>query len=301
MPFPSRPPSTREDNRRAALEMFGAAAGFALMAALAHGLRDELPWPLVAFARCAAMLAVMAVVLAVRRAPLVLLGNRVLWFRSIFGVLGLLTTFYCLSRMPVADTVVIFAMSPLWIALITARLDGAPTPPSNWLHLALGIGGVLVMERPSFSADSLPLAVAVAGSVAVAVAMVSLSRTHDYPRETVVMHFSLFATAVTLALTLAGLVAVPPAAGPFLPSRLPVLAAMGVCGTAGQLLMTAAYRKGRPTLMALVGLSQIVMAAGLDAAVFGHAVDAPKAAGMALIVAGITLHARGGGTVPQGG
>ena len=294
MPSPSRPQPSRDDNRRAALAMFGAAAGFALMAALAHGLRGDLPWPVVAFARCAAMLAVMAGVLAARRAPLVLLGNRTLWLRSVFGTLGLLTTFYCLSRMPVADTVVIFAMSPLWIVLITARLDRAPTPPATWLHLALALSGVLLMERPSFSADSLPLAVALAGSVAVAVAMVSLSRTHDYPQETVVTHFSLFATLATLALALSGAGGTLPA-GAWSPARhLPVLAAMGVCGTAGQLLMTAAYRRGRPSLMALVGLSQIVMGAGLDAAVFGHGVDAPKAAGMALIVLGITLNARRG-------
>lgn len=300
MPSPVRPQPSREDNRRAALAMFGAAAGFALMAALAHGLRGDLPWPVVAFARCAAMLAVMAGVLAARRAPLVLLGNRALWLRSVFGTFGLLTTFYCLSRMPVADTVVIFAMSPLWIALITARLDRMPTPPSTWFHLALALSGVLLMERPSFSADSLPLAVALAGSVAVAVAMVSLSRTHDYPHVSVVTHFSLFATLATLALALSDAGGAPPA-GAWAPARhLPVLAAMGVCGTAGQLLMTAAYRRGRPTLMALVGLSQIVMGAGLDAAVFHHGVDAPKAAGMTLIVLGITLNARGGAAETAG-
>ena len=40
---------------------------------------------------------------------------------------------------------------------------------------------------------------------------------------------------------------------------------------------------------------------GAPAKAHPPAADAPKAAGMALIVAGITLHARGGGTVPQGG
>ncbi len=281
---------TPHDNRRASLAMGGAALGFALMAALAHGMRAELPWPVVAFARCLAMLLVMAVLLSVRRAPLVLLGNRALWLRSLFGTLGLLTTFYCLSRMPVADTVVIFAMSPIWIAVIMARMGHGRVTRATWLHLALAIGGVLVMQRPSFSVDSLPLAVAVAGSVAVAAAMVSLSLTRDYPRETVVMHFSLCATLATLLLSAAVLDRLPPVPGGAPLRYAALLAAMGCCGTAGQLLMTAAYQRGRPTLMALVGLSQIVMGAAFDVALFGHPMDLFKGLGILLIGLGIGLN-----------
>ncbi len=285
---PRKQDETRRNNRQAALAMAGAAFGFACMSALAHGLRHDLPWPVVAFVRCLVMALVMVAVLWRSGAPLVVAGNSTLWLRSVFGTLGLLSTFYSISRLPVTDTVVIFAMSPLWIAVIMAVLERAKPPAASLAHITMALGGVWLMERPSFSAESLPLLLAVAGSVAVAVAMVSLSRTRDYPRETVVMHFSGFSTVVTLALSLPH---APLLAGVFGGNtHWFLLGAIGVTGTLGQLLMTAAYQKGRPTLVSVVGLSQIVFGAVFDVAIFGHRVDGWKVAGIALIVAGITLH-----------
>jgi drug/metabolite transporter (DMT)-like permease len=285
---PMNAPSPR-DNRSAALLMVGAVFGFATMSALAHGLRADLPWPVVAFARSFVMLFVAAVLLWWTGAPLVLRGNAALWVRSLFGSMGVLLTFYAVSRLPVTDTIVLFATSPIWITLILALLGEAKPAPYAWLHILLAVGGVWVMYRPAFDAAALPLLLALAGAVAVAIAMVGLSLSRDYPHVTIVAHFSAVASLVTLAVSLPVFDA-GTAAALVVPRNLGALLALGAAGTASQLLMTAAYRRGNATLVALVGLTQIVFAAIYDIVLFGHTPDAWKALGVALIALGIVLN-----------
>ncbi len=277
------------DNRTAALQMVGAVFCIATLAALAHGLRNDLPWQIIACARSAVTLAVALVLLCWTGAPLVIRGNTALWVRSLFGSMGLLLTFYSVSRLPVTDTIVLFATTPIWITLILALLGEARPAPGAWLHILLAVGGVWVMYRPTFDAAALPLLLALAGAVAIAVAMVGLSLSRDYPHVSIVAHFTGTATLVTLALS------VPVFnAGTFaalaVPRNAAALLAIGTAGTVSQLLMTAAYRRGNATLVALAGLTQIIFGAVYDIALFGHTPDAWKALGMGMIALGIALN-----------
>ncbi len=269
--------------------MVGAVFGFATMSALAHGLRGDLPWPVIAFARSLVTLVVAAVLLWWTGAPLVMRGNAALWMRSLFGSVGLLLTFYAVSRLPVTDTIVLFATSPIWITLILRLLGEARPAPHAWLHILLAVGGVYVMYRPRFDAAALPLLLALAGAVAVAIAMVGLSLSRDYRHVTIVAHFSGVATLVTLVVSLPVLDAVT-AAALVVPRNAAALLALGVAGTVSQLLMTAAYRRGNATLVALVGLTQIIFGAAYDILLFGHMPDIWKAFGVVLIALGIVLN-----------
>ena len=281
-------PSPRE-NRSAAILMIGAVFGFATMSALAHGLRADLPWQVIAFSRSLVTLAVALALLLWRRRPLVLRGNTALWMRSLFGTMGLLLTFYSVSRLPVTDTIVLFATSPIWITLILAVLGEAKPAPQAWLHILLAVGGVWVMYRPRFDAALLPLLLALAGAVAVAIAMVGLSLSRDYPHLSIVTHFSGVATLVTLAVSVPVLDA-GTASALAVPRHAAALLGLGTAGTVSQLLMTAAYRRGSATLVALVGLTQIIFGAVYDIALFGHMPDGWKAVGVAMIALGIVLN-----------
>ena len=281
-------PSPRE-NRSAAILMIGAVFGFATMSALAHGLRADLPWQVIAFSRSLVTLAVALALLLWRGRPLVIRGNTALWMRSLFGTMGLLLTFYSVSRLPVTDTIVLFATSPIWITLILAVLGEAKPAPQAWLHILLAVGGVWVMYRPRFDAALLPLLLALAGAVAVAIAMVGLSLSRDYPHLSIVAHFSGVATLVTLAVSVPVLDA-GTASALAVPRHAAALLALGTAGTVSQLLMTAAYRRGSATLVALVGLTQIVFGAVYDIALFGHMPDGWKAVGVAMIALGIVLN-----------
>ncbi len=269
-------------------QMALASALFSLMGAAAHGTRAVWPWPVVAFARCAVMALVVTAVAWRGGVPVLFpRGGGAVWARGVFGGLALLCTFYSLSRLTVAETVVIFALSPLWITLIAGLLERRPPSAAQGALLAIALAGTGIMHRPGFNTPLFALLVALTGSVLVAVAMVSLSRTGGHHPLSVVTHFSLTATLISGAAV--AVVAGNPASWRLEhpAGALGALLLVGITGTGGQLFMTAAYQTGRPGPVALVGLSQMVWAALLDAALFRQPPDLWGWVGMAIISAAL--------------
>jgi len=271
-------------------QMATAALLFALMGAAAHSVRATWPWPVVAFTRCAVMAVVVVAAARWRGIPLIFPGGGwAIWARGTFGGTALLCTFYSLSRLPVADTVVIFALSPLWITMIAAVLERRPPSARHLLLLAAALAGVILMHRPGFHTPLFPLAIAFTGSVLVAVAMISLSRTGGFHPLSVVAHFSLTAAVISGLAVLLQIMAAPvslPWAGVSAVSLISLLA-VGITGTGGQLFMTAAYQEGRPSPVALAGLSQMLWAALFDAVLFGQPPDIWGWTGMGMIAAAV--------------
>ena len=280
--------STGRENRRASLEMVAAAMAFATMACIAHGFRGQIAWSVVAFARIAVTMLMAFYLLRVTGAPLLIRGNRALWARSVFGSLGLLCTFYCLSRMPVTDTISIMATSTVWVTVILLVVFKERVAAHVWWHAALAVAGVLVMQRPTFSADSFPMFVAMAGSFIVAGAKVSLGRCGDLPSVSVVAHYATFASIAALVVCFVGVDAIV-LSDDFSPAIWLWLLPMGLAGTIGQLLMTRAFGRGSTSTIALVGISQIAFSAAYDVAIWGHTFDTLELAGVAMIAAAIAM------------
>lgn len=248
-------------------------------------------------------MAVVWVMVWMAGAPMTLRGNRVLWCRTVMGTISLLCTFYSLAHLPVTDTVTIFAIGPVWIAIILAVGFRRPAPLSTWLLAGLAVAGIYVMERPQFDAALFPLVVAVFGSVTAAGAMVSLSFCRRLPALTVVAHYSTFAALTTLALSLVQPGSIIAGHGPE-PVQWFWLIPLGLTGTLGQVFLTSAYGHGTPVLVALVGISQMLFAAGYDVLVWDRHFDGPQIAGMAAVAVAISfsiiLNSRETDGVPAG-
>lgn len=212
-------------------------------------------------------------------------GTKALWWRSLSGSVGLLCTFYAVTHLPVTDTVTIFATGPLWITVILATVFRQRMPARTWFYALAALAGVYIMYRPTFDADSFPLAVALFGSWAAAAAMVSISFCAELSALSVVAHYSACASLVCLGICI------------FMPTGLVLdggvdarwwwLALMGAAGTLAQVLMTSAYGRGNTTVVALVGISQIAFAAIYDVLVWGHAFDLWEAVGVIIIAVSI--------------
>lgn len=278
-------------NRRAAIEMLFAAFGFATMNCIAHGFSGVVAWPIVAFSRIALTMVLVHLALWRYGAPWLLRGNRALWCRSLAGSMGLCCTFYAVTRLPVTDTVTIYATSPVWITLILVLVFRRKIHAHVWLHVGLALAGVYIMHRPAFDAESLPLLIALFGSMAAATAKVALSFLHNVHPLSVVAHYSAVATAVSLCLSLLVVDRIV-AGGGVAPAVYLWLLPMGVAGTLAQLLVTMAYGRGSTTMVALVGISQIVFAGIYDVAVWGHGFDFWKVAGILMIACAIVLSVR---------
>ena len=287
---PERPQAivSHATNMRAALEMTVAAFGFATMSCIAHGLQDHVSWPVIALARIVLTLLLVVAALIWYRIPVSLRGTKPLWWRSLCGSVGLLCTFYAVTRLPVTDAVTIFATGPVWITLILVVVFRQRFPKRVWLYAFLALAGVYIMHRPAFDTGALPIAVALLGAIAAAAAMVSLSFCRHLKNLIIVGHFSACATVISIGACFLTdePILLDSAVSPVI---FLWLLPMGLAGTFAQIFMTAAYRRGTPTMIALVGISQIAFAALYDLALWGYRFDLWKWAGIAMIATAISL------------
>src|SRR5262249_38881507 len=69
------------------------------------------------------------------------------------------------------------------------------------------------------------------------------------------------------------------------PLILPLLLAVGVTGTLGQILLTRAYAAGAPARVAVLGLTQVVFGMGFDVLLWQRTLPPASLAGTALVLA----------------
>jgi drug/metabolite transporter (DMT)-like permease len=211
------------------------------------------------------------------------------WRRSLFGTLAAICTFYALSsnRLALGDAATLTATAPIFVALLSGPLLGERVAGRVALAIALGFGGIVAVVRPSLEIALPVAAVATVGAGFYALAMIWLRRigpgeTH----EAIVLHFSLVALAITVAL------AVPVWQWPDWRSGL-FLFGVGLTGGGGQMAMTRAYSLHRAApVTALSGLG-IVLTHLLAIPVFADRPSGWQVAGSLLVIGGTALLATG--------
>ena len=276
-----------EDNRRAAIDMVAASFAFATMGCIAHAFKDQVAWSMVAFTRIVVTALISLLMLYLRRAPFLIKCTPALWWRSIFGSLGILCGFYALSTMPVTDTVTIMSTTPIWVTILLAVFFRQPVRLSTGVYALLALAGVYVMQRPSFDMGSFPIAIALLGSFIIATVKISLGYCRNLPPVSVVTHYALCASLVSLLITFIvrdGTIVLNTEMSPWFWLW---LFPMGLAGTVGQLFMTGAYGKGKTNMVALVSISQIGFAALYDAVLWQRYFDLPKLIGVLMITIAI--------------
>jgi drug/metabolite transporter (DMT)-like permease len=277
------------DNRRAGLEMFFGACGFTVMGGLAHWLSESLSWTFVTFVRMFVTLLFATAVTLYRRAPIIIFGPRILWIRTFFGCCAMCCTFYALTHMPIAHATTILAMNPIWVSLILFLVFKHRTSPTVWGCALLALIGVYIMHRPTFDSASFTILVALAASLFIACAKVTLSRCGAIPTPAVVFHFTAAASLIMLVVTFFTPGTILLSGHTFSPILWPALLVLGIAGTIGQVLLTIALRRGHPTIVSLVGLTQIPLTILIDWYFWERSLDMYHFAGMTLIATAIVL------------
>jgi drug/metabolite transporter (DMT)-like permease len=277
-----------EPARRPALWMLAGAFFFALMGIQTHALGPRCDWLIVALARVLFMGLTTAGAVLASGDPLPIFRPRTLWLRSLAGSFSLVCNFYALSALPVSDALTLNSVYPLWILLLTAYWARKAPSPREILGVCSALLGIVLVQQPHLDGDRLAAVVAVLSSVSTAVALLGVHRLRSVDSRAVVAHFAGVASLV------AGiwLVLFRPQAWAASQFDLPTLALLlGVCvsGTLGQLCLTRAYASGAPTKIAVIGLTQIPMAALFDIFVWGHRFTPATFAGFLLVLAPTAL------------
>jgi drug/metabolite transporter (DMT)-like permease len=209
-----------------------------------------------------------------------------LW-RSAVGVSSLVLWYGALGGLPLATAMTLNYTSSVWMACFL--MGGAVLTASARIDARLfaavlaGFAGVGLVLQPTFAQEQLPWALAgLASGVIAALAylqVTALGRAGE-PELRTVFWFSCACAAVGLLGSL--LFPVPLARASW--QGWGWLVAAGLFGTAAQLLMTAAYARGKTLVNASLHYSGIVFATLLGWMAFGERPGGLALAGMALIV-----------------
>ncbi|MBI3855937.1 MAG: DMT family transporter, partial [Planctomycetes bacterium] len=266
------------------LWMLSSAASFATMGALSKLLAETSDWRFLVVVRASLMLVFAAAILAATRSPFVFRGTPMLWMRSLVGSLSMLCTYYTLTHLHFSEATTLIKSYPLWVALLTWVVFKERPAATVWIAMIVGVAGVVLVARPHFDEARVAIAVGLLSSICTAVVMLGLNRLAHVDPRTIVMHFAMVSTVTCAAVfALAGSGAPVGAFGS--PKTLTMLLAMGLLGTTGQIALTRAFALGDPSMVSVVGLSEMLMSAVFDRILWQRTFGWMTIAGMILVAA----------------
>ena len=175
--------------------------------------------------------------------------------RATFGALTMGTFFYALKLLPLADTVTIAFVGPLFMCALSVPVLGEKVGPRRWIAIFVGLVGVIVILQPSGAGFGLGPILALTAAFTYAVS-VTLSRRIS---NTETSHSMLFWFSVFLILGSGAIVPqqwVTPQG-----SDIVVFIILACAGTVERYLLTQAFRYGEISFLAPLEYTALIWAA----------------------------------------
>jgi drug/metabolite transporter (DMT)-like permease len=198
--------------------------------------------------------------------------------RGALGTGAMLMYFYALTSIPVADAMLLNQATPIFVLPMAALFLRERVTWRLILLVAVALIGAAMVIRPSGQMVNVPGLVALGSAVLAAGAYVlvrELTRTES--SLTIVFWFTAITVLVSAPLALQTTTAMGP-------DVMVALVGVGIFGVVGQLLLTAAYRKGEAGRLAAVGSFGALLGVGWDAVLWGHLPDLMTAAGGLVVI-----------------
>ncbi len=218
----------------------------------------------------------------IRRHGLSMFGPRkyqpLLFMRSIFGLLGLVSLFYAASRAAQADVTILSKLSPFLITLFAFLFLKEKIARIQIPALLIAFSGAFLVANPSFHSNVLPLFLAFMCAIFSSVSYTLLAYFKDkVDAVTVIMHFSTFCSVVSLPFFALDMTL--PSPKDFL-----LLLLMGTFGGFGQIALTYAYRMAPVSEVSIYNYSGILFSMLLGYVILGETVPYTSLLGGALVV-----------------
>ncbi len=280
MPLPviSTPYTPKLNNLRGILWMIAAVVALTLMFAIVKQMVKELPVFVVAIMRTAFALVLMVpwmLRVGVPGLETKRIGAHVL--RAFFGVTSFVCVVYALSKLLMADAMVLAFTSPLWAIFVSAVILREVAGPRRIAATLVGFVGVLLVVKPHGGFEPAAL-IALGSALLTALAMImvkSLSATE--PPTRIVFYFFVFGTLMLL------IPAIVTWQTPTL-VQFAWLFGAGLLGAVGQDWLARAYDAAEVTVVAPFDFVRLPVAALLGFALFDEIPDALSIFGMTVII-----------------
>jgi len=261
-------------------------AGMGVLAKI--GSQDFSSAELVFYRSLISVLLVLVVVRS-RRLPLATPHWKMHLVRSLSGFAAMMLLFYVIGILPLATATTLNYTSPLFLVLLTALTVRQRIPAGLLLAAVLGFVGVVLLLRPTFSANQMNAGLlGLASGFCGGIAHFSNRKLGvlGEPAWRVVFYFSL------LGLVGAGLFAAFSGFHAFGLRGALILLGLGVCAVLGQLAMTQAYKEGEPLTVGSLAYSTVVFTVLASAVLWNERLSLGSWLAMALIIASGVLAIR---------
>lgn len=248
---------TAKDSSIGYLLLFAQLAAFLTMGAIGRGAADVISWQSIVSARTVfGAVAVIAYSLATR-VPLPWPTSPGLWPRSILGAVGVQFTFYALAGLPLATSIAVFHIFPVWTAIFAWFFLGNRLSRSQILAIVITICGVPLIHRPSSAGPAGALFCGILASIFQAIAILIVHRLHRVHPVQIVVHSSTTAAIASLAMLF-----LTDKSGSWEtimvnPRLLTILLAIGILGAVGQILLTQSAKRLPPVIVSTAGLLEV--------------------------------------------
>jgi drug/metabolite transporter (DMT)-like permease len=201
------------------------------------------------------------------------------FMRCTIGIVSMLSGFWALVHLPLAQAVAISYATPLFITIGAVLVLGEVVRARRWTAVVVGFVGVLIVVQPGTGDFSLATLVALLSALTsgvVAISIKFLSRTE--PPDAIVLYTTLIWVPLSLVPALPFWVWPSPWAWLW-------VALAGFLGTAGHMLWTRANRLADASVIAPIGFVQLPVVAILAWLVFDEQVGTALMVGSAIIFA----------------
>ena len=263
---------------------------FSFMAALAKFAAKSVPPSEVVFFRSAINFLLVLCIHYCRkqRGPFLGKNKKLLVLRGVLGAVALNFWFFALSKIPVADVMLLFLAAPLFVLPIAYLWLKERVTRRQLLAIPFLVAGVLLVIKPGFGVIKIGGLAALGCAMFSAGSHVTIRRLADEDAHTVVLYFAAFATVSAVPLMMPGFV---------WPTGLVLwaLLAIGVLSVAAQMLMTTAYHYDSAGRVVMITYLGVVFGGVWDFAFFAHLPGWMTVAGAILIVGALLGLRRGVG------
>ena len=209
--------------------------------------------------------------------------------RSLSGFTAMMLLFYVIGILPLATATTLNYTSPLFLVVLTALVMRQRIPGGLALAVVLGFVGVLLLLRPTFSANQTAAGLlGLASGFFGGMAFLSNRRLGELgePAWRVVLYLSLVGTLG------AGLFATVTGFHAFGLQGALILLGLGTCAVLGQLAMTQAYSEGEALTVGSLAYSTVVFTVLASAVIWNEHLPLGSWLAMGLIVASGVLAIR---------
>ena len=207
-----------------------------------------------------------------------------LFLRSIFGFFAVSASFYASGHANQGDVAILLKTSPFWVTILAMVFLKEKLLPVQIPALILAFAGAVLVARPGFNSNVLPLLMAFLSAVATGVAYTLLSYFKGkVDTMTITMYFSTFCMLAAFPLMLFN--------GFILPDlrQWLFLLLISASGSFGLILVTYAYQMAPAAEISIYDYSGILFSILLGWAALGEQIPATSLLGGALVTGGSVI------------